>query len=82
VPSAQNAIALENLLLETLYRRASAAGFEYLSTLIEARLCDTGPGWLREASVLAQITNYLRSGQTFAYLQVRLVPTTDPPLAA
>jgi 4-aminobutyrate aminotransferase-like enzyme len=82
VPSAQNATALENLLLDTLYRRASAAGFEYLSTLIEARLRETGPAWLREASVLAHIANYLRSGQEFAYLQVQLTPTTDQPPAA
>jgi hypothetical protein len=82
VPSAQNATALENLLLDTLYQRASAAGFEYLSTLIEARLRETGPAWLREASVLAHIANYLRSGQEFAYLQVQLTPTTDQPPAA
>jgi 4-aminobutyrate aminotransferase-like enzyme len=78
VPSAQNASALENLLLETLYRRASAAGFEYLSTLIEARLLDTGPAWLREATVFARYANYLRSGQAFAYLQVRLAPPDQP----
>ncbi|HEY7173207.1 MAG TPA: aminotransferase class III-fold pyridoxal phosphate-dependent enzyme [Vicinamibacterales bacterium] len=78
VPSAQNASALENLLLETLYRRASAGGFEYLSMLIEARLLDTGPAWLREANVLARISNYLRSGQVFAYLQVRLTPADQP----
>src|SRR5262249_26469096 len=53
VPSAQNATQLENLLLDTLYRRAAGAGFQYLSTLIEARLRETGPVWLREASVLA-----------------------------
>jgi len=82
IPSAQNAIALENLLLERLYGRASAAGFEYLSTLIEARLLETGPAWLREASVLAHIANYLRSGQAFAYLQVRLAPPPDQPVGA
>jgi hypothetical protein len=68
-PSVQNASELENHLLDLLRDRTRAAGFEYLSTLIEERLLQTGPGWLRSAAVLQQIDNYLRSGLSFVYLQ-------------
>src|SRR6185369_12926118 len=45
LPAVQNAAALENLLLDALRERAIAAGFEFLSTLIEERLLETGPPW-------------------------------------
>ena len=51
---------------------ATAAGFEFLSTLIEDRLRDTGPEWLRGAAVLDRIENYLGSGSTFEYLQATM----------
>jgi hypothetical protein len=35
------------------------------------------PQWLRDATVIARIDNYLRSGMAFAYLQTPLVPTPD-----
>jgi hypothetical protein len=72
LPSIQNSIELENLLLDALHDRAAGAGFDYLSTLIEDRLRDTGPEWLRTATVLSHIDNYLRSGISFAYLQAAL----------
>jgi 4-aminobutyrate aminotransferase-like enzyme len=72
LPTVQNAVELENHLLESLRERALAAGFEFLSALIEDRLRETGPAWFRSAAILERIDNYLRSGNTFAYLQVAL----------
>ena len=74
LPTVQNAVELENHLLESLRERAIAAGFEFLSALIEDRLRDTGPAWFRGAAILERIDNYLRSGNTFAYLQMVLQP--------
>jgi 4-aminobutyrate aminotransferase-like enzyme len=74
LPTVQNYVELENRLLESLRERAIPAGFEYLSTLIEDRLLDTGPAWFRTAVVLERIENYLGSHITFAYLQVALTP--------
>ena len=65
---------LENLLLDSIRGRASAAGFEYLSTLIEARTKESGPVWLQEAAVLERFENYLGSGTNFLYLQAPLSP--------
>jgi hypothetical protein len=45
-PTVQNDVELENYLLESLRERAIAAGFEFLSTLIEDRLRHTGSAWL------------------------------------
>jgi len=63
-----------------LRQRAIAAGFEFLSTLIEAKLLETGPSWFTNAVVLERIEDYLRSGAWFAYLQVELQPATDAAL--
>ena len=78
VPSAQNSSEIENHLLELLRERAIASGFEFLSTLIEDRLRETGPAWFRGAATLEQIDNYLRSGSRFAYLHVALQPAANP----
>jgi 4-aminobutyrate aminotransferase-like enzyme len=78
LPTVQNSVELENHLLDSLRERAIAAGFEFLSMLMEDRLRDTGPSWLRRAVVLEQIDNYLRSGARFAYLQVALQPVVEP----
>ena len=78
LPTVQNAVELENYLLESLRTRAMAAGFAFLSTLIEERLWETGPAWFRSAIVLDRIDNYLRSGSTFSYLQVALQPVAEP----
>ena len=82
LPTVQNSVELENHLLDSLRERAIAAGFEFLSTLIEDRLRDTGPAWLRSAAVLERIDNYLRSGICFAYLQAALRSPTEPEPAA
>ncbi len=72
LPTVQNYVELENCLLESLRERAIPAGFEYLSTLIEDRLRDTGPAWFRTAAILERIENYLGSHLAFAYLQAAL----------
>ena len=53
---------------------AGDTGFEFLSTLIEDRVRETGPPWLAGAAALERVENYLRSGIDFAYLQVPLPP--------
>jgi hypothetical protein len=78
LPSVQNSVALENHLLDALRERAIAVGFEFVSTLIEERLRETGPAWFRSATVLEEIDNYLRSGARFAYLQAALQPVPQP----
>jgi 4-aminobutyrate aminotransferase-like enzyme len=74
LPTVQNAVEIENFLLDALRERAVAAGFEFLSTLIEERLLESGPSWFREAIVIERIDNYLGSGIPFAYLHVALKP--------
>jgi 4-aminobutyrate aminotransferase-like enzyme len=76
-PTVQNSVDLENFLLDSLRDRAVAAGFEFLSTLIEDRLRETGPAWFQVATVLERIENYLGSGTRFEYLQVALKPEED-----
>ncbi len=78
LPTVQNSVELENHLLESVRGRATAAGFEFLSTLIEDRLRDTGPAWLQSAAILLRIDNYLGSGSRFAYLQAALQPAAEP----
>jgi 4-aminobutyrate aminotransferase-like enzyme len=72
LPTVQNTSEIENFLLESLREGAVAAGFEFLSTLIEERLLETGPPWLRDAIVIERIDNYLGSGDAFVYLQAAL----------
>ena len=74
LPTVQNAVEIENFLLDALREHALAAGFEFLSTLIEERLLESGPPWFREAAVIERIDNYLGSGIRFAYLHVALKP--------
>jgi 4-aminobutyrate aminotransferase-like enzyme len=78
LPTVQNASELENFLLDTLRERAIGAGFEYLSTLIEDRLRETGPAWFRDAAVLERIENYLGGGSAFAYCQAPLQQVAEP----
>jgi len=75
-PSAQNTVELKNHLLEAVREKAIAAGFAYVSTLIEASEKDTGPMWLQEAAVLETIENYLGSGAKFVYVQTALTKQT------
>jgi L-lysine 6-transaminase len=82
LPTVQNVAEIENFLLDSLRERALAAGFEFLSTLIEERLLESGPPWFREAAVIERIDNYLGSGIRFAYLHVALKPAgPDAPAA-
>ena len=76
LPTVQNAAEIENYLLDALRERALAAGFEFLSTLIEERLLETGPAWLRSAAIVERIENYLGGGSGFAYLQAALTRST------
>jgi 4-aminobutyrate aminotransferase-like enzyme len=71
-PSAQNVTELENRLLDCLKERAVASSFEYLSTLVEASSLATSTPWLRDATVLERIDNYLGSGTSFVYVQALL----------
>jgi len=71
----QNQVELENRLLELVRERAVAAGFQYLSTLIEARVFAPGPQWLRDSQVLQVLDNYLGSGMRFLYAQVTFPPS-------
>jgi hypothetical protein len=77
-PSVQNSNEIENQLLDLIRERAIAAKFEFLSTLIEDRLRETGPAWFRAATLLDRFDNYLRSGESFSYLEAALQPATDP----
>ncbi|MGB7219011.1 MAG: aminotransferase class III-fold pyridoxal phosphate-dependent enzyme [Vicinamibacterales bacterium] len=79
LPAVQNHVEIQNALLESIRERAIAAGFAFLSTLIEDRLRITGPEWCQNATVLGRIDNYLRSGTDFAYLQAALLPVLEPP---
>jgi len=72
LPSVQNDTEIENHLLELLRTRAVAAGFGFLSTLIEESVRETGPQWMRAALVVERIENYLGSGIAFAYLDAAL----------
>ena len=77
-PSVQNDVELTNHVLDAMRARATAAGFSFMSTLIEERVLDTGPQWLHDASVLQRIDNYLGSGMAFAYVQAALAPVPEP----
>jgi hypothetical protein len=72
LPAVQNRVEIENFLLDSLRERVVAAGFEYLSSLIEEKLVETGPPWLREAAILDRIDNYLGSGMQFVYVHAAL----------
>jgi hypothetical protein len=78
LPTVQNDGELENYLLDSMRDRALAAGFEFLSTLIEHRVLETGPAWLRDAPILQRIDNYLRSGVSFTYAQAPLPRVVEP----
>lgn len=78
-PAVRNAIDLQNRLLDAIRERAMVAGFEFLSTLIEDHVRETGPPWLAGAPVIERAENYLRSGIDFAYLQVPITDRTASP---
>jgi len=82
LPSVENQVEIENHLFEIVRARARAAGFQFLSALIEERIHQTGPAWFREAGILQTFDNYLRSGVRFVYVQVDLAAAGEPELSA
>jgi len=68
-PLLRNQAEIEGMVLDLVRERAHAAGFKSVSALIEARLRETGPRWMREAVVLEVVDDYLQSGIRFLYLQ-------------
>ena len=78
-PAVRNSAELESLLLDSIRARAIEAGFEFLSTMIEARVLESGPPWLAGAVVHERVENYLRSGINFIYLQAALTDRTASP---
>ena len=74
LPTVQNSVEMEHHLLDALRERAIMAGFQCLSALIEERVHETGPDWIRSATIFERHDNYLRSGITFVYLQTTLPP--------
>ena len=79
LPTVQNSTDLENYLLDALRDRAIKAGFEFFSTLIEVRLTETGPEWVRQAAIISLFDNYLRSGLRFAYVQAAFQSVSPSP---
>ena len=68
-PLLRNQAEVEALVLDLLRERVRSRGFAAISALIEARLTETGPRWMRDATVLEVVENYLQSGIRFVYLQ-------------
>jgi len=81
-PSVQNAAEIENHLLELVRARVIAQGFQHFSALVEERIQQNGPAWLRSAEVLRVMDNYLRSGQRFVYLHAELPEAKAPGVVA
>jgi 4-aminobutyrate aminotransferase-like enzyme/ribosomal protein S18 acetylase RimI-like enzyme len=71
-PQLRNQAAIEAMLLDALRARVQRLGFAAISSLIEARLLETGPEWIRAATVLDTVEDYLQSGIRFVYLQARI----------
>jgi len=81
-PSVQNATEIENHLLELVRMRVIMQGYQRFSALVEERLQQNGPAWLRSAEILRIVNNYLRSGQRFVYLQAILPEAKAPETTA
>jgi 4-aminobutyrate aminotransferase / (S)-3-amino-2-methylpropionate transaminase len=78
IPSLKNQEEVESHLLDRLRARVAAAGYLWISGLIEERLLQTAPKWMR-GEPLRTIENYLRCGVTFVYFQA---PLSDDAIAA
>jgi hypothetical protein len=77
-PQLKNQAEVEGLVLDAFRARAEWLGFVQLSTLIEARLVEGGPAWMKQATVTETFENYMQSGITFVYLRSSLVaPPTE-----
>ncbi len=68
-PQLRNQLEIEAMVLDALRARVERLGYAAISSLIEARLTETGPSWIRTATVLESVDNYLQSGIRFVYLQ-------------
>ncbi|HVP69415.1 MAG TPA: aminotransferase class III-fold pyridoxal phosphate-dependent enzyme [Anaeromyxobacteraceae bacterium] len=71
-PFVRNQAEVEGRVLDAFLARARELGFSAISSLIEARFRETGPAWIRNATVLETVDNYLQSGMRFVYLQALL----------
>jgi hypothetical protein len=77
-PRLKNQAEVEGLVLDAFRARAEWLGYVGLSTLIERRLVESGPAWLKAATVVETVENYMQSGVTFVYLRSSLVtPPTE-----
>jgi hypothetical protein len=77
-PQLKNQAEVEGLVLDAFRARSEWLGYAVLSTLIEARVVETGPAWMRAASVVETVDNYMHSGIPFVYLRSSLVaPPTE-----
>jgi 4-aminobutyrate aminotransferase-like enzyme len=72
-PQLKNQAEVEGLAFDAFRARAEWLGYAVLSTLIEARMIETGPAWVKSASVAETIENYMQSGVPFVYLRSSLV---------
>jgi hypothetical protein len=62
--------------LDAFRARAKELGFAGVSSLIEERVRETGPAWLRGSEAMESVDDYLHSGIRFVYLRARL-PTQE-----
>ncbi len=77
-PQLKNQAEVEGLVLDAFRARSEWLGFAFLSTLIEARVVETGPAWMKAATIVESVENYLQSGVPFVYLRSSLVaPPTE-----
>jgi 4-aminobutyrate aminotransferase-like enzyme len=75
-PQLKNQAEVEGLTLDAFRARSEWLGYTGISTLIEARLTETGPAWLKSATVAEIVDNYLQSGVPFVYLKAPIGATT------
>ncbi len=73
-PRLKNQGEVEGLVLDAFRARAEWLGYAWLSTLIEQRVVDVGPAWLKAAPVAETYENYMQSGVKFVYVRSSLVP--------
>jgi 4-aminobutyrate aminotransferase / (S)-3-amino-2-methylpropionate transaminase len=72
-PQLKNQVEVEGLILDAFRARAEWLGFVSLSSLIETRVVEAGPPWLKAATVVETVENYMQSGIQFVYLRSSLV---------
>jgi 4-aminobutyrate aminotransferase-like enzyme len=75
-PQLQNQAEVEGLILDAFRARSEWLSYTGISTLIEARLVETGPAWMKGAAVVDTFENYMQSGVTFVYLRAAVGATS------